>query len=115
MERTKDLVVKGGSAFRGGDQASHVLLAACGDQETAREDHSGSGERERQGCFTRAFLQEMKDLSRGNISYSALIEEFPPLTNWKGCVVTVSIRSCHLMMLKWLQRIIEATPPLYWS
>ena len=76
MLRTKDLVVKGG------DQASHVLLAACGDQETAREDHPGSGER--QGCFTRAFLKEVKNTSRNNISYADLIEEFPQLTNWKG-------------------------------
>ena len=82
MERTKDLVVKGDGAFRGGDQASHVLLAACGDQETAREDHPGSGER--QGCFTRAFLKEVKNTSRNNISYADLIEEFPQLTNWKG-------------------------------
>ena len=81
MERTKDLVVKGDGAFRGGDQASHVLLAACGDQETAREDHSGSGKR--QGCFTRTFLKEVKDPSRGSITYSTLIEEFPPLTNWR--------------------------------
>ena len=82
MERTKDLFVKGDGAFRGGDQASHVLLAACGDKETAREDHPGS--EERQGCFTRASLKEMKDPSRSNISYSTLVEEFPPLTNWKG-------------------------------
>ena len=76
MLRTMDLAVEGG------DQASHVLLAACGDQETAREDYPGSGER--QGCFTRAFLKEVKDTSRGDMSYADLIEYFPQLTNWKG-------------------------------
>ena len=76
MVRTMDLL------FKGGDQASHVLLVASGDAENAYESRLGS--EESQGRFTRAFLHELRDPSRGDISYSTLIEEFPPLIGWNG-------------------------------
>ena len=81
-ERTRNLRVHGLDAFDGGDQASHVLLAACGDEEKAREDHPGSGES--QGCFTRAFLEEIKKPSSSDITYADFMESFPQLKNGKG-------------------------------
>ena len=62
--------------LKGNDQTAHVLLVASGDAENAYESRLESGEC--QGRFTRAFLEEVGDLSRGDISYSTLIEEFPP-------------------------------------
>jgi hypothetical protein len=51
---------------------SHVLLAACGAKEKAREEMG-------RGVFTKAFLEVLTNIGADKITYSDLLERMPAL------------------------------------
>ncbi|KAG8837877.1 hypothetical protein FRC18_007460 [Serendipita sp. 400] len=53
---------------------SHVLLAACGSQETAKEDSAGT-----RGIFTKALLDVLVTVGAEKLTYADLIERLPSL------------------------------------
>jgi len=54
--------------------SSHVLLAACGAQETAKENLSGTG-----GVFTTALLDTLVSVGADKVTYTDLIQRLPSL------------------------------------
>ncbi|KIM25361.1 hypothetical protein M408DRAFT_315703, partial [Serendipita vermifera MAFF 305830] len=54
--------------------SSHVLLAACGAQETAKENLSGTG-----GVFTTALLNTLVSVGADKLTYTELIQRLPAL------------------------------------
>lgn len=52
--------------------ASHILLAACGSEERAREEAG-------QGLFTQALLDTLTKAGANKLTYSQLIERLPAL------------------------------------
>ncbi|KIM25370.1 hypothetical protein M408DRAFT_26358 [Serendipita vermifera MAFF 305830] len=54
--------------------SSHVLLAACGAQETAKENLSGTG-----GVFTTALLDTLVSVGVEKLTYTDLIQRLPSL------------------------------------
>jgi len=56
------------------DLSSHVLLAACGAEETAKEDRTIM-----RGNFTKVFLETVRTIGADKITYTDLIQRIPQL------------------------------------
>ena len=58
---------------------SHVLLAACGADETAKEDRTIM-----RGDFTKAFLETLRTIGADKVTYTDLIQRIPQLPEYVG-------------------------------
>lgn len=62
------------AGFLRSDLRSHVLLAACGAEETAKENRVTM-----RGEFTKAFLETIKTIGADQVTYTDLIQRIPQL------------------------------------
>ena len=79
FESSKDLLVGRGAvvnaSFTHGGLMSHVLLAACGSEESAVEQKS-------RGLFTQRLLEALSTLEIDKLTYASLIQRMPHLPVW---------------------------------
>ena len=59
---------------------SHVLLAACGAKELARERHGSLTKDQSNGVFTAALLKTLYAVGAQNVTYANLFSRLPSLT-----------------------------------
>jgi hypothetical protein len=69
-----DRATKIASGFLQSGLRSHVLLAACGADETAKEDRTLM-----RGDFTKAFLETIRTVGAEKITYTDLMQRIPQL------------------------------------
>jgi len=69
-----DRAIKVAAGFLQSDLRSHVLLAACGAEEKAKEDTTIM-----RGDFTKAFLETIRIIGADKVSYTELIQRIPQL------------------------------------
>jgi hypothetical protein len=75
--RTFDPTIIVPSGLHHKDASTHILLAACREEEVAYETISAQGQA--YGVFTRDLVKQLHQVAHGRITYSALFDALPDL------------------------------------